>query len=39
MRDPKLAPRFPVAIAVRERVCKSAGPNDGLALNRYCESP
>lgn len=36
---PSLRLNLPDAIAVRERVRKGTGPNDGLALNRDSESP
>jgi hypothetical protein len=36
---PSLRLDLPNAIAVRERVRKGNGPNDGLALNRDSESP
>ena len=36
---PSLRLNLPDAIAVRERVRKGTGPNDGLALDRDSESP
>ena len=36
---PSLRFNLPDAIAVRKRVRKGTGPNDGLPLDRYSESP
>src|SRR5262245_14339369 len=36
---PSLRLNFPDAIAPRERIRKGTGPNDGLVLKRYSESP
>ena len=36
---PSLRLYFPDAIALRERIRKGTGPNDGLVLHRYSEGP